>query len=149
MVSLPMLEPVIVWLLVPAVILKLDIDVWALKVWSAVFKPVTVTVSLASPPLTTTLPLPVKMAMPLSTALPVFTVRLPVRSVALMLPTILFTTCCAAPLRVSSVPLPLTLLEFSGMDAASILRVSVLLEPVTLIPPLPVVINAWSSKMLA
>ena len=118
MMSLPVLEPVIVWLLVPAVILKLDVDVWALKVWLSVFKPVTVTVSLASPPLTTTLPLPVKMAMPLSTALPVFTVRLPVRSVALMLPTRLLTTCCAAPLRVSSVPLPITLFAFSDMDVA-------------------------------
>ena len=57
-VSLPVFEPVIVWLLAPAVMLKLDVEAWAVNVWPLVFSPVTVTVSLASPPFTTRLPLP-------------------------------------------------------------------------------------------
>ena len=58
MVSLPVLEPVIVWLLAPAVMSKFDVEDWALNVWLLVLRPVTVIVLLESPPLTTTLPVP-------------------------------------------------------------------------------------------
>ena len=69
MESLPALEPVIVWLWAPAVILKLDVEAWELKVWLFVFRPVTVIVSPESPPLTTTLPLPVSRVATLSVTL--------------------------------------------------------------------------------
>ena len=68
-VSLPVSEPVMVWLLAPAVMLKLDVEAWALNVWLLVLRPVTVTVSPASPPFTTTLPLPVSRLAALSVTL--------------------------------------------------------------------------------
>ena len=54
-------------------------------------------VSLAPLALIVVVPLPVVMLMPLSPASPVFTVRLPLRPVALMSPTRLLTTWFAAP----------------------------------------------------
>ena len=58
-----------VWSLAPAVILKLEVETWALKVWLLVLRPVTVIVSPASPPLTTTLPLPLNSDAALSVTL--------------------------------------------------------------------------------
>ena len=78
--------------------------------------------------------LPVLMLMPLSPALPVVTVSVPVRAVASTLPTRLVTTWAAAPLWVR--------VMFSFNEVAFTVNVSPLVLLVTLIGPEPVVIVA-------
>ena len=131
MVSLPVLEPVMVWLLAPAVMLKFAVEAWALRAWLSVFRPVTVIMSVASPPSASTLPLPVVMVMPSSAALAVVTLRVPLRLAPVRLPTRLVTTCLAAPKKLSRV--------FWARAAALVVTVSPLPLAVSVVAPLPVV----------
>jgi hypothetical protein len=80
------------------------------------------------------LAVPLVMLMPLSAALPVVTVRLPVKAVALMSPTKPVTTWLAAPLSVRVV--------FWAREVALIVSVSPLVVPLTVVAPVPVVIAA-------
>ena len=80
------------------------------------------------------LAVPVVMLMPSSDASSAVTVKVPVKAVALISPNKLLTTCCAAPLSVRMVLL--------AREAASIVRVSPLVVPLTVVAPLPVVMLA-------
>ena len=82
---------------------------------------------------------PVVMAMPLSPASAVVTVRLPLSVAALMSPTRLFTTCWAAPLWLRVV--------FWLRSAALIVSVSPPELPLTVVAPLPVLMVASLSLM--
>ena len=72
-----------VWLFAPAVMLKFDVEAWALNVWLLVLRPVTVIVSLESPPLTTTLPVPLSRLAVLSPMLLEVILRAPLLPAAL------------------------------------------------------------------
>ena len=85
------------------------------------------------------LAVPVVMLMPLSDASPVVTVKVPVKAVAFISPTRLLTTCLAAPLSVNVVLL--------ASEVASMVRVSPLVVPLTVVAPLPVLIVAELSVM--
>ena len=98
-----MLEPVIVWLPAPALMLKLEVESWALKVWLLVLRPVTVTVSLTSPPLTTTLPLPLSSVASLSVMLEKVMLSAPELPVASVLASRLLIVKVALPLMSSVV----------------------------------------------
>ena len=78
---------------------------------------------------------PVVMLMSLSVLLsPVVTVKVPVRAVALISPFRLVTTCWAAPLWVNVVSL--------ARLFALVVSVSALVVPLTVVAPLPVVMEA-------
>ena len=80
------------------------------------------------------LAVPVVILMASSDASPVVTVKVPVKAVALISPIRLLTTWLAAPLSVNVVLL--------ASEVASMVRVSPLVVPLTVVAPLPVVIVA-------
>ena len=119
--------------------LKVALPLRSSVLLSAIPSALTVRMSALPLALIVVLAKPVVMLMPLSAALPVLTTRLPLSPAALMLPTRLFATCWAAPLWVSVMFWPRT--------PASMVRVSPLALPLTVVAPLPLVMRASSSLM--